>query len=679
MSAREWMRARARGFIVPAMVTGQRQLTLSLDRNRPRGDVLIAVLLAAVMAGAALAARGSSLALRVCAVAAAAGLLVLVERRRRPLAVLVAVFATVFVEELVSRKTFGVASFLAVMVAAYSLGAHAERRVLALGVVLGGAGVAIGHALGKPTHYSDASADAFFFLVLVAGPVLVGRMVRARSQLASRLGEATARLAATRSERVAATLAADRERLGASVDRVLLDGLGRMAEHSQCATLDQVSALERIARELLGKLRGLVRELRDRGEALQPSESAFELHARVRRAIDADAALPSAPSAAELSPSGWAVPSPRVIDVALAVVAIVVTAGLLASTLGHGALRGPRGVDALLAIAVAAPIAWARRFALQATAASVTATFAYATLVAPADPESGVLPTGMLLVFPLALGATCPRPRAAAGLGLCLVTVALGDAIDPAAKFNATTVAPGVAVAVGAWAAGLVLRDRGRLLGALADTAVAIEDEREQLGQAALTAERARVARELHDAVAHAMTVIVLQAGAARRVWLSDPELATQHTTTLRETVSEVLAELRGMMVELGAGGAGTARLEQLIQRVSTSGVNVGLEVTGDRTSLAPALEHTAYRVLQEALTNAARHAPGADVSVRLDFAPSGLALEVANETPSPPAANGRGDGLAGMRERVEALGGELVAGVQPPGNFSVRAWLPSP
>jgi signal transduction histidine kinase len=660
------------------MVTGHWQLTRFSDWVRLGGDALIALLLAAAMAGTALAAHGSSLALRVCAVAAAAGLLVLVERRRRPLAVLVAVFATVFVEELVSPNAFGIASFLAVMVAAYSLGAHAPRRVLAFGVGLGAVGVAIGHSLGKPTHYSDTSADGFFFLVLVIGPVLVGRLVRARSQLADRLREATGRLAATRSERVAATLASDRRQLSASVDRALVDGLGRMVKHSQCATRGQVSALEGIARDLLQQMRGLVRDLRDRHEILHPSESVSELRARVRRAIEAGAALPSAPSAAEASPTRWALMSSRVIDAALAIVAVVVAAGVLAGNLGDGALRGPRWVDALLAIAVAAPIACARRFALQATVASVAATFAYAVVAAPADAGSGFLPTGVLLVFPVALGATCPAPRSAFGLLLCLAAIALGDAIDPAAKFNPTTLAPGLALAVGAWAAGRVLRDRGRLLGALADTAVAIEDEREQLGRAALAAERARVARELHDAVAHAMTVIVLQAGAARRVWQADPELAREHTAALRKTVSEVLAELREMIVELKRGEASTAPLEQPIERARASGLRVAVEIHGDRGLLAPALEHTAYRVLQEALTNAARHAPGADVLVRLDFASSGLALEVANDTP-PPAANGSGHGLAGMRERVQELGGELTAGEHPAGRFTVRAWLPSP
>jgi signal transduction histidine kinase len=262
------------------------------------------------------------------------------------------------------------------------------------------------------------------------------------------------------------------------------------------------------------------------------------------------------------------------------------------------------------------------------------------------------------------------------------VAAACGDAVDPAASFDPVTIGPALALVAGAWAAGRVLRDRGRMLERLADTAAGIEDEREQLVSAARSSERTRVARELHDAVAHAMTVIVLQAGAARRVWSSDPALAGQHTATLRRTVSELITELRAMMIALAGGEhAENDRLDRLLERAGASGMRVDLDVTGDRGALAPALEHTAYRVLQEALTNAARHAPGTDIRVRLDFGRTGLALEVDNEIPSPtpPATTGPGQGLRGMRERVEACGGPLATGTEPTGRFTVRAWLPRP
>lgn len=605
----------------------------------------------------------------------------MVERRRRPLVVMVAVFAVVFVEEVAVPHAFEVATFLAVMVAAYSLGAHASKRALALGLVLGAPLVAIGHALGKRAHYSDASADVFFFLILVLGPVLVGRVVRARSQLASRLRDANQRFAAARSERVAATVAVDRARLGERIDAALVEGLGKMVEVGECSTLEQVSELERIAREVLGKLRGLLGALRVPERSLMPGRALSDLHARVLRAIEADAALPRERVAIKPPATRSALVPPRLIDAGLAVMAAVLAAALLAETLGRSALVGPRPLDAVLAVAVAVPVAWARRFALQATIASVAATFAYVTMAAPADPGSGALPTGMLLVFPLALGATCPTGKATLGLVLCLAAVGLGDIVDPAAKVNPATVAPGFALVLGGWAAGRVLRDRSRMLGTLADTAIAIERERDQLAAASFAAERSRIARELHDAIAHAMTVIVLQAGAARRVWDSDPQLARRHERTLRKTVSELVTELRALLVALGGAGDGRIdRIEQLIERARATGLHVDLAVVGDQATLAPSHQHTAYRVLQEALTNAARHAPGAEIQVHLDFQPTGLALEVLNQGPAvlTPATVGSGHGLRGMRERVEVCGGRFSAGVDAPERFAVRAWLPN-
>jgi signal transduction histidine kinase len=674
------------------MATIQWQWARVVGRIRLSSDGLIALSLVAVMAGTALGTGHSSIGARLGAVAAAFGLIVLIERRRHPVPVLVATFAVVFVEELLSPHGFSVASFLAIMVATYSLGAHAPRRSLAIGMAIGAVGVAIGHALGNKTSYSDVSSDAFFLLILVVGPAVVGRLVRVRLQLVGRLREATTRLAAARSERVAAALAADRVRLSESIDATLLDGFGRMLAHAECETLAQVSALERIARELLSRMRSLLKDLRGGEEERQPANSITELHARVRRAIEAEAELlgptgaPVAASSAApmcMAPSSrWALVSPGVIDAALAIVAAVVGAGLLASTIGATALHGPRWAEALLAVAVAAPIAFARRFALQATAVSVLAASVYVALAQPGDPSSGWLPTGALVVFPLALAATCPAPRAAAGLALCVGQFVGLPAMDPVAKLHPTTVAPGLAIAVGALVAGGVLRDRTRMLAALADTAVGIEDEREQLARSALATERARVARDLHDAVGHAMTVIVLQAGAARRVWESHPRLAREHAAALRDTVSDVVTELRGMLVELGSGNQhGPAQLEQLVRRAERSGMRLEVEVAGDPSRVASALEYNAYRVLQEALTNAARHAPGAGVLVRLDYQPSGLAVEVVNERPTltPLRTDGSGHGLRGMRERVEGSGGRLSVGAGPAGGFAVRAWLPSP
>jgi len=172
---------------------------------------------------------------------------------------------------------------------------------------------------------------------------------------------------------------------------------------------------------------------------------------------------------------------------------------------------------------------------------------------------------------------------------------------------------------------------------------------------------------------------------------LVDPPVASvaarnPSAPTIRRTETvprpELITELRAMIVTLaGVERAGIDRLDRLLELAGASGIHVDVEVTGDQGVLAPALEHTAYHVLQEALTNAVRHAPGADILVRLDFGRSGLALEVANETRSPPApaTSGPGQALTGMRERVEACGGRIATGTGTPGRLTARAWLPSP
>jgi signal transduction histidine kinase len=186
------------------------------------------------------------------------------------------------------------------------------------------------------------------------------------------------------------------------------------------------------------------------------------------------------------------------------------------------------------------------------------------------------------------------------GPALCLAAAELTDALDPAANFTPTTVAPALALIIGAWAAGRVLRDRSRMLSALAETAVAIEREHELVVRSARTSERARVARELHDAVARAMTVIVLQAGAARRVWESDQDLAREHTETLRKTVSELITELRATAVALDrATDAGARNLERLIGRPRQPGCTWSAFrlLVFDRTSWAAISRHGGHGV----------------------------------------------------------------------------------
>lgn len=182
------------------------------------------------------------------------------------------------------------------------------------------------------------------------------------------------------------------------------------------------------------------------------------------------------------------------------------------------------------------------------------------------------------------------------------------------------------------------------------------------------------------------MTIVVLQATAARRVWHSDPARAREHADVLRATVAETLGGPRELIVSLAFGATeadiGLDRLDALADIARSAGLLVELSFEGQPAPGCAAVERAAYRIVQEALTNAAGHAPGADVIVRVGCAGSGVVLDIENGSPprNPAGIPGSGHGLRGMRERALACGGELHAGPRPDGGFRVHTQLaPTP
>jgi signal transduction histidine kinase len=238
----------------------------------------------------------------------------------------------------------------------------------------------------------------------------------------------------------------------------------------------------------------------------------------------------------------------------------------------------------------------------------------------------------------------------------------------------------------------------------LALAAERLRDDHEQRSRLALSDERTRIARELHDVVAHHMAVVSVQAGLARYVLDSDRDTAALALDTVLETASEALEELRHVLALLraqpapdrpeGMAGDGTdgaapyapaaglAQLPDLTGRVSSAGVPVRLNVTGTVRLLAPGPDLCAYRVVQESLTNALKHAPGARATVALHYGGSELTLRISNdvcppEAPAPLSSSGSSAGLVGMRERARLYGGQLEAGERDSGGFEVTLTLP--
>jgi signal transduction histidine kinase len=226
--------------------------------------------------------------------------------------------------------------------------------------------------------------------------------------------------------------------------------------------------------------------------------------------------------------------------------------------------------------------------------------------------------------------------------------------------------------------------------------AVALGDARRQRGQAvaerdeahrdqALMEERARIARELHDVVAHHVSMIAVQAETARLTTPGLPEEGKQRFEAIGDTARDSLSELRqllGVLREDAPGEAerapqpGLADLDALVNAAREAGTVVRLTMSGPPEPLSPGVDLTAYRIAQEALTNARRHAPGAEVEVELRWETGTLHLEVRDNGPGTPV-EANGHGIAGMRERAEMVGGTLTAGPATGGGFAVRADLP--
>jgi signal transduction histidine kinase len=226
--------------------------------------------------------------------------------------------------------------------------------------------------------------------------------------------------------------------------------------------------------------------------------------------------------------------------------------------------------------------------------------------------------------------------------------------------------------------------------------AAAMAQSREEELRRRASEERIRMARDLHDVVAHNISVINVQANTALHLMDRQPERARSALTTINDVSKQALIELRsvlGVLRDVDAYGVaenapraptpGLARLGDLVDHAAASGLAVRVEEEGQPVTLPADVDVAAYRIIQEALTNSARHSGGATATVRLGYAEDALRVEVKDDGTSrpsgrPPArAEGSGHGIAGMTERAAALGGTLEAGPRPEGGFLVRAWLP--
>jgi signal transduction histidine kinase len=341
-----------------------------------------------------------------------------------------------------------------------------------------------------------------------------------------------------------------------------------------------------------------------------------------------------------------------------------------------------RPVGVLIALGSTLPIAW------RTTHPAAAALAGSAVWLIPSD---GYVMLGYVAAFVLyySLAAHVTSTRRVA------LVVAAGVAASIVASVQQGAVLGEYFVALSAVAApalvGRIVRGQRRQAARLADLAHQLDVERERGMRAAVAEERARIARELHDVVAHSLSVIAIQSDAAEAALSHDPALAHEPLRTIRATSTDAMGEMRRLLGVLRADGAaadldpqpGLVQLQALVERAAASGVPVTVEVRGEPRSMPASVDLSAYRIVQEALTNVGKHAAGASADVRLTWLPDALALEVRDHGrgnghgPAVANGNGGGHGLLGMRERVRMLGGELRTGPAPGGGFAVEARLP--
>jgi signal transduction histidine kinase len=355
-------------------------------------------------------------------------------------------------------------------------------------------------------------------------------------------------------------------------------------------------------------------------------------------------------------------------------------------------IAGPPWLRALLPLLIGAPLLLRRRAPLLMWAAIWAAIALQSPFTlgpqhvlrygrVPETPEPFIF---ALFVGAYSLGAHSSLRRAAAGLlAAALVVTGLWHNGGLGLAFLSDSGEPGVALSVlqltAFWLAGVFVRSR-RQAAALAARSAALQRQAEQ----AAAAERARIARELHDIVAHHLSVVVLHAAGARAAGGADPQTLAEIEQSGRQALTEtrrLFGVLRDPDDETGrAPQPGIGELPALVGSLRATGLEVSLSIDGDHAAMPSAVNVSAYRIVQEALTNVLKHAGPARAEVMVGCADSAVTIEVTDDGPGnpvPPAPTG-GQGLAGMRERVALFGGDLRAGPQPGGGFTVCARLPA-
>jgi signal transduction histidine kinase len=360
----------------------------------------------------------------------------------------------------------------------------------------------------------------------------------------------------------------------------------------------------------------------------------------------------------------WLRRHPLLVDVGL--VAVLLAATVAAATRGSHTTA-----DIVVGTLETLPLLWRRRWPLAVVC------FVTAVALAIVAVDLRLLPFQLAVaLYTLAASSGTRAARLTGIASIAAVTVAL--AATGYAQFADS--AARVVFVVAAWLLGDSVRSRRAYVLEIEEKARRLEREREAEAQRVVAEEQSRIARELHDVVAHALSVIVVQAAAADDVFEVEPRRAREPIRAIELAARAALDDLRRVLGIIQDGAEyepqpGIARLDSLVEQVRATGLDVALEFQGTARPLPAAVDLSAYRIVQEALTNTLKHAGAEHATVSVRYGDE-LALEIRDDGSGGTDANG-GSGLIGMRERVAMLGGRVDTGPRPDGGYLVSAQIP--
>jgi signal transduction histidine kinase len=347
-------------------------------------------------------------------------------------------------------------------------------------------------------------------------------------------------------------------------------------------------------------------------------------------------------------------------------------------------IPGPRVVNTLLFLAMSLPFVWRRRAPVAVLFVVVTSVVIQGQFFDTSEQAPLQNFLALLLAFYTVAAHAVPR-RAVYGGAIAGVVFVAVDLRALLAGANPGEIIPAWLFLGAAWLTGWTLHRRRLQTVRLEDRAAQLEIEREEKARAAVTEERSRISRELHDVIAHSVSVMVVQAQAAQRLLEGEQNEARQALGSIETTGRQALTEMRRLLGILRrtdgelalAPQPGLHDLDALIGQMRESGLPAELRVEGESRPLPPGVDLSAYRIVQEALTNTLKHAGPARARVEIHYGDDELDLEITDDGPGTGRGGGAGQGLVGMRERVALYGGVLESGKRDGGGYLVRARLP--